>query len=366
VIHRDVKPANIMLDAEGVPLLMDFGLARVVTTDDKLTHDGTTMGTPAYMSPEQAIGKLDEIGPATDQYSLGVILYELLAGKPPFEGSTAVVISRVLHQQPAAPTVINSAIPRALETICLKAMSKHAGERYASCQHLADELGRWLANEPIQGRELEIAPRFAHSQAYQTGRSGSQRSGDPLSTFQRIFSVGTVIVAIGVPALAAAIYWFGNDFKLNQQLVARSAAPDVSKSAKGVSKAPPVAPLESTPTVGSSKSKNDVADQVRRRWVHDNGEFRLLDSGQWQETSNGGGVWRYREESRNQDFIEIHALDGSLSVVYRLFDYKCDYGEKPDLNFSTRFAGRWMPDAFLKGKSMGNGGQSKLGGGGMF
>ncbi|HEX3658577.1 MAG TPA: protein kinase [Pirellulales bacterium] len=161
VVHRDVKPANIMLDAQGNPLLMDFGLARLDAAESKLTHDGTVLGTPVYMPPEQASGQLDQIGPASDQYSLGVVLYELLCGETPFSGPPAMVISMVLNQEPDSPRTVNAAIPKDLETICLKAMAKKCEHRYASCRELAADLRRWLSGEPITARRVNPVERFA-------------------------------------------------------------------------------------------------------------------------------------------------------------------------------------------------------------
>jgi WD40 repeat protein/tRNA A-37 threonylcarbamoyl transferase component Bud32 len=161
IVHRDVKPANIMLDAKGEPLLMDFGLARLREAEDQLTHDGTVLGTPAYMAPEQAAARHDEVGPASDQYSLGVVLYELLCGQRPFEGSAAAVISMVIDQEAPPPRAHNRAIPRDLDTICVKAMAKRPADRYVTCQQLAEDLRRWLNNEPIRARRVRLPERLA-------------------------------------------------------------------------------------------------------------------------------------------------------------------------------------------------------------
>ena len=160
VVHRDVKPANIMLDGKGNPLLMDFGLARLETSESKLTHDGTVLGTPSYMPPEQAAGKLDLVGPASDQYSLGVVLYELLCGSTPFSGPPTMVISLVINQEPPSPRQENPAAPKDLETICLKAMSKQREHRYANCAAMAEDLRRWLSGEPITARRVALFERF--------------------------------------------------------------------------------------------------------------------------------------------------------------------------------------------------------------
>ncbi|HEX3658586.1 MAG TPA: protein kinase [Pirellulales bacterium] len=176
VVHRDVKPANIMLDRKGSPLLMDFGLARLDAAQSKLTHDGTVLGTPVYMPPEQASGQLDQVGPASDQYSLGVVLYELLCGETPFSGPPALVISLVLNQQPDSPRTVNAAIPKDLETICLKAMAKRREHRYSSCQALAEDLRRWLSGEPITARRVgpvERAVRWCRRQPVTAGLVGA-------------------------------------------------------------------------------------------------------------------------------------------------------------------------------------------------
>ncbi len=153
IVHRDVKPANVMLDANGDPLLMDFGLAGLEESQEKFTHDGTVLGTPAYMPPEQARGDLGQVGPASDQYSLGVVLYELLCGKRPFSGPAAAVISLVINQEPRSPRLERPDIPKDLETICLKGMSKDARHRYATCGDptviVSSRLGsptRWFEN----------------------------------------------------------------------------------------------------------------------------------------------------------------------------------------------------------------------------
>ncbi|MBT4864080.1 MAG: serine/threonine protein kinase, partial [Planctomycetaceae bacterium] len=133
IVHRDIKPSNIMIDSRNDPIVMDFGLAlQLESGDDRLTQTGTLLGTPAYMSPEQVRAEWDEVGPASDIYSLGVVLYELLAGEVPFEGAVGLVMALVLTQEPQNPSRMRPDLDRRLEAICLKMMAKEIEDRYQS------------------------------------------------------------------------------------------------------------------------------------------------------------------------------------------------------------------------------------------
>jgi serine/threonine protein kinase len=158
IVHRDVKPANIMLDERAQPHLMDFGLAHRHDAA-QLTHEGAILGTPAYMAPEQAQGQTGEPLPASDQYSLGVVLYELLCGQRPFSGPPEVVLYNAIHTEPPAPRTHRPNLPRDLETVCLKAMAKPPHDRYSTCQELADDLRRWLEGDAVRARRLGYAER---------------------------------------------------------------------------------------------------------------------------------------------------------------------------------------------------------------
>ncbi len=152
-LHRDLKPSNVLIDAQGQPRITDFGLAKQSARENGLTQTGAVMGSPAYMPPEQAAGKNEEVGPASDVYSLGAILYYLLTGRAPFVAETPLAtLRKVVEEAPPAPSKLNSKTPPDLETICLKCLEKRPERRYHSARELAEELGRFLNHEPIFAR----------------------------------------------------------------------------------------------------------------------------------------------------------------------------------------------------------------------
>ncbi|HET6323175.1 MAG TPA: protein kinase [Planctomycetaceae bacterium] len=160
VVHRDVKSANIMLDRSGRARLMDFGLAKREAHDEDLTATGAVMGTIPYMSPEQAAGRLRELGPESDVYSLGIVLYELLTGTLPFRGTTELVIRQICDTAPPKPSSVNPLIERDLETICLTAIAKSPSDRYQRAGAFGADLTHWLNGEPIDAVRPSLAKRL--------------------------------------------------------------------------------------------------------------------------------------------------------------------------------------------------------------
>ena len=160
ILHRDIKPGNILLDTKGEPHLTDFGLARLVESESTVTRTLEVLGTPSYMAPEQAAGNNARLTNATDVYGLGAVLYQLLTSHPPFAGGTTYeTIKLLLETEPRLPRLWNPKVDRDLSTICLKCLEKDPQRRYSSALVLAEDLERWLRHEPILARRTGIVHR---------------------------------------------------------------------------------------------------------------------------------------------------------------------------------------------------------------
>jgi eukaryotic-like serine/threonine-protein kinase len=160
VLHRDLKPSNILIDGDKQPRISDFGLAKLAQANSDLTLSGKAIGSPSYMPPEQSVGRRSAIGPHSDVYSLGAMLYHLVTGRPPFAAETVqATLMQVLEHEPVPPRALNPGVPRDLETVCLKCLEKDPRRRYSTARELADELGRFLEQRPIEASPINVIGR---------------------------------------------------------------------------------------------------------------------------------------------------------------------------------------------------------------
>ncbi len=205
IVHRDLKPSNVFLAADGTPKVGDFGLAKMLDSQAVLTQSESVMGSPSYMAPEQAEGHAKEAGPSVDIYALGAILYELLTGRPPFRGTTALeTLEQVKGTEPVPPSRLVPGVPRDIETICLKCLRKEPGKRYETAQALSDDLRRFLDGLPILARRtsgLERAWRWCRRNRLVAGMTGI---------------AAAAIISLAVGATAAAFVFRGQRDQIRQ------------------------------------------------------------------------------------------------------------------------------------------------------
>ena len=209
-LHRDLKPQNVLIDADDRPRITDFGLAKLTQSDAGLTQTGAALGSPSYMPPEQAEGRHDQVGPHSDVYSLGAILYCLLTGRPPFQGATPLeTLRQAVETLPASPRKLHPDVPPDLETIAVKCLEKQPERRYHSARELAEELGRFLNREPIHARPMGAARRAAF---------WAKRHPWPIAAVASLAIIALAMLAYGL--------WVENRF-----LVWKQAHPDYVRAA---------------------------------------------------------------------------------------------------------------------------------------
>ena len=213
ILHRDLKPSNVLIDSSDQPRITDFGLAKrlenshLSTFNPQLTLSGQVLGSPNYLSPEQAAGRPAEVGPASDVYALGAMLYHLLTGRPPFQGdSLTALLRQVIETDPVGPRLLNPGIPRDLETICLKCLEKDRSRRYGTAQALADELGRFLRGEPIRAR-----PASPPERVWRWCRRGPVRAS----------LIGALVVVFGLGLAGVLWQWRRADAQRDAAVQAR-------------------------------------------------------------------------------------------------------------------------------------------------
>ena len=215
IIHRDLKPANILLTEDGIPKITDFGLAKHVDGSQKYTASGAIMGTPGYMAPEQAGGNRGNIGPHTDIWGLGAILYELLTGRPPFVSDSPIdTILKVISEEPLAPAKLRSDVPPVLEEICMKCLKKVGTERFASASALADALEEYQANGDVSAEAtIKLSGSSAHEKA---GRNKATQVKKTVRVLLHILAVGLVL---------SMLYWISSWLQLEKRLMGSASIP---------------------------------------------------------------------------------------------------------------------------------------------
>jgi serine/threonine-protein kinase len=228
IIHRDLKPTNILLTADGTLKVADFGLAKLLDEDARLTHTRTVLGTASYMAPEQAAGKAREAGPAADIYALGAILYEALTGRPPFRAETReLTIVQVLSSEPVPPGRVQAGVPPALQRVCLKCLHKEPGRRYASAEELADDLRRCLQGQPIAAQSADSWECEA-LQGLGTPANGGANRARPAYA-HRIGAAAVLLALLGLGGYAWHVYYGRDEQGEPSSGVARAAPSETPK-----------------------------------------------------------------------------------------------------------------------------------------
>ncbi|HEY7329153.1 MAG TPA: protein kinase [Gemmataceae bacterium] len=309
IVHRDLKPSNILRTAEGCLKIADFGLAHQESSH--LTMTGQVLGTPCYMAPEQAAGKVREVGPAADVYALGAILYELLAGRPPFRGAAPMeVIREVQESDPLSPRRLEPQIPRDLETICLKCLRKEPGQRYGSARELADDLRRYLGGESIHARPPAWPERAVR-------------------WLRRRPALAVVLASVVLTALAVPLALLGHTLRLREALGREQLARDEADGAMQLAR---IKEAEARAALYAADVK--LAHNLFK--IGDVFQIpRLLDPHCMPEEADSdprGFVWGYLQRHGQKAEPPLPAHDGPLHLLAYSPDARCliTAGGKPE------------------------------------
>jgi len=303
IVHRDLKPGNILITLNGAPKVTDFGLARWLDGRDGLTLSGTPVGTPSYMAPEQARGDKVTIGPATDIYALGAILYELLTGRPPFRSDTAsATLHQVVSEEPVPPRRLNPRVPRDLQTICLKCLQKEPHKRYASAQDLADDLRRFERGEPIKARPAGPVERAVRWVRRQPALAGALALG----------------VLLASALVVTAVWWYGQRTALEATAVAYAEA-DLNESERLLDRGE----FETSAAVlrrAKDRLREFVPPELRERLIRAFGNLELV--------TQLDAIRMGRSVLRNQDYeLDTTQADRDYDGAFRSAELGTDQEE---------------------------------------
>jgi hypothetical protein len=288
ILHRDLKPANILFDRDGTPRITDFGLAKQLDVEDAPTLTGRVMGTPSYMAPEQAQGKIHEIGPAADIYALGAVLYEMLTGKPPFKGSSMMeTLHQVIYDDVVPPSRVVPRLPRDLETVCLKCLEKEPDRRYASARELADDLRRYLDNRPVRARRT---PAWERAVKW-------VRRHPTTATLLGLAAAAAVVLAVGLARREARL----RDEKRADDLRVAALRGRSVRAVDGYEAALLDNPEGGRTLIGPlTKLVNDLQDESRLGDVHGRARWLLDQTDRRLQLEDA----RLRDRRRRSDFLE--------------------------------------------------------------